>query len=62
MRAFAERSAYDPEFTTWLADHRAGDGGKVRVGKGGTGVRVVFSEATGMAWQRKPDKTANEAK
>ena len=60
---FAGRSADDPEFTTWLADHRARKAGKVRVSKGGTGVRVVFSEAADMAWwQRKSDKAAKEAR
>jgi hypothetical protein len=47
---FAGHTAEDPEFATWLAEHRARKGGKVRVSKGGTGVRVVFSEAADMAW------------
>ena len=55
---FAGRTAEDPEFGTWLAEHR-----KVRVSKGGTGVRVVFSEAADMSWWRtRSDKTVKGAR
>jgi hypothetical protein len=47
---FQGRTAEDPVFVTWLAEHRAHKGGKVRVSLGGTGVRVMFSEAADMAW------------
>ncbi len=56
---FAGLTAEDPEFGTWLAEHRSRKGGKVRVSKGGTGVRVVFSEAADLSWwQRRSDKAA----
>ena len=56
---FEGRTAEDPEIATWLAEHRARKGGKVRVSLGGTGVRVMFSEAADMAWwKRRSDKTA----
>jgi hypothetical protein len=60
---FEGRTAEDPEFGTWLAEHRSRKGGKVRVSKGRTGVRVVFSEAADMSWWRsRSDKTAKGAR
>ena len=29
----------------WLAEHKAQNGGKIRVSRGSTGVRVAFSKA-----------------
>jgi hypothetical protein len=56
------RTAQDPEFAAWLAEHRARKGGKVRVGKGWKGVRVVFTDAADMAWwQRRSDMAAKGA-
>ena len=46
---FEGRSSDDPEFLAWLAEHKASKGGKIRVGQGGTGVRVIFSEKADMA-------------
>jgi erythromycin esterase-like protein len=60
---FQGRTAEDPEFVTWLAEHRAHKGGKVRVSLGGTGVRVMFSEAADMAWWKaRSEKTAKGKK
>ena len=42
---FEGRTAEDPEFITWLTEHRARKGGKIRVAQGGKGVRVMFSNA-----------------
>jgi len=46
---FEGKTAEDPEFTSWLAEHRARKGGKIRVTQGGKGVRVLFSDAGDMA-------------
>ena len=55
---FEGKSAKDPEFTTWLAEHRARKGGKIRVTQGGKGVRVLFSDAADMAsWKTKLVRT-----
>ena len=49
---FAGKTSEDPEVMKWLADHKARNGGKIRVGRGSTGVRVAFSKAADMAlWQ-----------
>ena len=39
----------DPQLQVWLEEQRARNGGKLRVGLGGKGVRVMFSKATDMA-------------
>ena len=46
---FKGRSSEDPDFVGWLAEHKAGKGGKIRVAQGGTGVRVMFSDKADMA-------------
>jgi hypothetical protein len=49
---FAGRTSEDPEVINWLAEHKVRNGGKIRVSKGSTGVRVAFSKAADMAlWQ-----------
>jgi hypothetical protein len=49
---FEGRTSEDPEVMKWLAEHRAQNGGKIRVSRGSTGVRVAFSKAADMAlWQ-----------
>ena len=56
---FEGKTAEDPEFAHWLAEHRARKGGKIRVTQGGKGVRVLFSKAADMAWwQGLADRTA----
>jgi hypothetical protein len=56
---FEGRTSEDPVFKDWLADHRARNGGKIRVSKGGTGVRVVFASEADMAlWKARSDKGA----
>ena len=55
---FDGKSAKDPEFAIWLAEHRARKGGKIRVTQGGKGVRVLFSDAADMAsWRTKLART-----
>jgi hypothetical protein len=45
----------------WLADHRKQNGGKIRVSKGWTGVRVVFSKEADLAlWKARSEKAAKE--
>jgi len=42
----------DPRLQQWLEEHRARHGGKLRVGLGGRGVRIIFSrEADLRYWQ-----------
>ena len=54
---FEGRDTEDPVLLEWLADHRARNGGKVRVSKGGKGARVMFSKAADMAfWQQRSDQ------
>ncbi|HEY4043077.1 MAG TPA: hypothetical protein VGM32_14690 [Rhodopila sp.] len=53
---FDGRSAEDPEFLEWVADHKARNGGKIRISRGGKGVRVMFSKDADMAlWQRRSE-------
>jgi hypothetical protein len=54
---FAGRTSEDPEIVKWLAEHRAQNGGKIRVSRGSTGVRVAFSKAADMAlWQARSEQ------
>jgi hypothetical protein len=54
---FAGRTIEDPEVTKWLAEHRAQNGGKIRVSRGSTGVRVAFSKAADMAlWRTRSEQ------
>lgn len=60
---FAGRTSEDPVIVAWLAEHKARKGGKVRVSQGGTGVRVMFSEAADMAaWQARAEQAARGKK
>jgi hypothetical protein len=47
----------DPEVIKWLAEHKARNGGKIRVSRGSTGVRVAFSKEADMAlWQARSER------
>ena len=49
---FAGLTAEDPDFMRQMQDHKDRNGGKVRVGKGMSGVRVSFSkEADMQSWR-----------
>jgi hypothetical protein len=49
---FEGKTSENPEVMKWLAEHKAQNGGKIRVSRDSTGVRVAFSEAADMAlWQ-----------
>ena len=54
---FEGRTAEDPEVVEWLAEHKARNGGKIRVSQGGTGVRVMFGKEADMAvWKERAGK------
>ncbi len=60
---FDGRTSEDPEFVEWLTDHKARNGGKIRVSQGGKGVRVMFSKDADMAfWQRRNEAVSKGKK
>ncbi|HEY8610318.1 MAG TPA: hypothetical protein VIL69_03395 [Roseomonas sp.] len=60
---FAGCSSEDPTFKGWLAEHKARNGGKLRVSKGATGVRVMFSKEADMAfWKARSETEAKGRK
>ena len=46
---FKGQTSEDPEVVAWLAEHRAKNGGKIRVSQGGIGVRLMFSAKADLA-------------
>ena len=51
------RTSEDPELMAWLAEHKTRKGGKIRVSVGGTGVRLMFSEAADLtAWSARAEQ------
>ncbi len=60
---FKARTSEDPEFLTWMANHKARNGGKVRVSRGATGVRVMFSKSADMElWRQWSAQASGEKK
>ena len=60
---FEGRTAEDSEFLEWMASHKASNGGKVRVGQGGKGVRVMFAKDSDMAlWKARSEQAARTKK
>ena len=60
---FEGRTGEDPELMEWLADHKARNGGKIRVSQGAKGVRVMFSKEADMAlWKARSDRAAKGKK
>lgn len=56
---FAGRSGDDAEFLDWMTDHKARNGGKIRVSQGAKGVRVMFSKEADMAlWEARSQQAA----
>ena len=56
---FAGRSGDDAEFMDWLTDHKARNGGEIRIGRGATGVRVMFAKEADMAfWKARAEGDA----
>jgi hypothetical protein len=42
----------DPQLHAWLDEHRARNGGKIRLGLGGKGVRVMFARDADLQYWR----------
>ena len=58
---FAGHSGDDAEFMDWLTDHKARNGGKIRVSRGATGVRVMFVKEADMAFWKARAARATKA-
>jgi hypothetical protein len=48
----------DPRLQQWLEEHRGRNGGKIRVGLGGKGVRIIFSREADLSYWRQHYKRA----
>ncbi len=60
---FAGCSSEDPTFKRWVVEHKARNGGTIRMSKGATGVRVMFSKEADMAaWKARSEVEAKEGK
>ena len=60
---FEERTSDDPELVGWLADHKARNGGRLRVGRGVRGVRVMFGrEADMVLWKARSERASKGGK
>jgi hypothetical protein len=45
----------------WLAEHKARNGGKIRIGQGAKGIRVIFTKEADMAlWKARSEKAAKD--
>ena len=56
---FQGRTSEDPEVMKWLAEHKARNGGKIRMSRGSTGLRVAFSKDADMAfWKARSEQEA----
>jgi hypothetical protein len=43
----------DPRLVQWLEEHRGRNGGKLHIGLGGKGVRIIFSRESDLKyWQK----------
>jgi hypothetical protein len=60
---FEGRTAQDPEFMDWVADHRKQNGGTIRVSKGWKGVRGVFSKEGDLTlWKARSERAGKGKK
>jgi hypothetical protein len=60
---FEGKTSADPEVVTWLAEHKAQNGGKIRVGQGGKGLRVAFSKEADMGlWKARSEQALKRKK
>ena len=56
---FVGREGDDAEFLDWLAEHKARNGGKIRVSRGAKGIRVMFTKEADMTlWKARSEKAA----
>lgn len=56
---FEGRTSEDAEVIKWLAEHKARNGGKIRVSRGSKGLRVAFSKEADMAfWQARSEQAS----
>jgi hypothetical protein len=54
---FEGRTSEDAEVMKWLAEHKARNGGKIRVSRGSKGLRVAFTKEADMAlWQARSQR------
>ena len=54
---FEGRTSDDPEVMKWLAEHKARNGGKIRVSRGSRGLRVAFSKDADLAlWRTRSEQ------
>lgn len=60
---FEGKTGEDPDIISWLAEHKARNGGKIRLSQGGKGIRVAFSKESDMAlWKARSDQAAKARK
>lgn len=60
---FEGRKSDDPDFVEWLADHKARNGGKIRVSQGAKGARVMFTREADMNfWKLRSEQAAKVKK
>jgi hypothetical protein len=60
---FEGKTGEDPEIIDWLAEHKARNGGKIRLSQGGKGIRVAFSKESDMVlWKARSDQAAKARK
>ena len=59
---FPGKTSEDTDFLEWMADHKARNGGKIRVSKGATGARVMFSKDADMAFWKQRFEQSTKAK
>ena len=53
---FEGRTSEDPDVMAWLAEHKARNGGKIRVSRGSTGLRVACSKDADMTlWKARSE-------
>ena len=59
---FEGRTSEDPEVIKWLAEHKARNGGKIRISRGSRGLRVAFSKEVDMALWRERSEHGGKGK
>ena len=58
---FEGKTSEDPEIVAWLAEHKARNGGKIRLSRGLTGFRIAFAKEADIAWWKsRKDRAARD--